>query len=102
MIYFWLIFVLLIPIQVKGHETHPSPEHLGKAPHHQKKEPSVRLDFQQIKAVKGKKIVQIKLTHLNTGRPVTLTDLKEVHTQKIHLLIIDDSLEDYSHVHPRP
>lgn len=33
-------------------------------------------------------------------QPVTLNELKTVHTQKIHVLIIDDSLSDYSHVHP--
>ncbi len=28
-------------------------------------------------------------------------DLKEVHTQKIHVLIIDSSLNDYHHLHPQ-
>jgi hypothetical protein len=32
--------------------------------------------------------------------PITLNELKEVHTQKIHLLIIDPSLSDYHHIHP--
>ncbi len=36
------------------------------------------------------------------GSPVLLTDLREVHTEKIHLLIIDTSLQDYHHEHPRP
>lgn len=36
------------------------------------------------------------------GSPVLLTDLREVHTEKIHLLIIDPSLQDYHHEHPRP
>lgn len=35
-------------------------------------------------------------------RPVLPTDLREVHTQKIHLLIIDQSLSDYHHEHPEP
>lgn len=34
------------------------------------------------------------------GEPVLPTDLREVHTEKIHLLIIDDSLTDYHHEHP--
>ena len=34
------------------------------------------------------------------GEPVLPTDLREVHTQKIHLLIIDESLSDYHHEHP--
>lgn len=34
------------------------------------------------------------------GAPLTLDKLKEVHTQKIHLLLIDPSLSDYHHLHP--
>jgi hypothetical protein len=36
------------------------------------------------------------------GSPIAPTDLIEVHTAKIHLLIIDPSLTDYHHEHPRP
>ena len=36
------------------------------------------------------------------GFPVTLSDLIETHTRKIHLLIIDSSLTDYHHEHPQP
>ncbi|MDP1602839.1 MAG: hypothetical protein Q8M03_06190 [Legionella sp.] len=48
------------------------------------------------------KQVFFKLRNSITNQPLSLTDLKEVHTQKIHLLIIDESLEDYSHIHPTP
>jgi hypothetical protein len=48
------------------------------------------------------KLVFFKLQNLKTNRPLSLADLKEVHTQKIHLLIIDDKLDDYSHLHPTP
>lgn len=34
------------------------------------------------------------------GSPVTFHDLKLTHTKRIHLLIVDDSLSDYAHVHP--
>lgn len=34
------------------------------------------------------------------GKPVTLDNLKEVHTKKIHLLAVDPSLIDYQHIHP--
>jgi hypothetical protein len=37
-----------------------------------------------------------------SGDPVLLTDLREVHTRKIHLLVIDNSLTDYHHEHPVP
>jgi hypothetical protein len=34
--------------------------------------------------------------------PIQLFELREVHTKKIHLLIIDESLTDYHHEHPVP
>jgi hypothetical protein len=46
--------------------------------------------------------VQLSLRDKFTGKPLTLEGLREVHTQKIHLLIIDTSLTDYHHEHPIP
>lgn len=46
--------------------------------------------------------VELSLRDKVTGRPITLEMLREVHTQKIHLLIIDHSLSDYHHEHPTP
>jgi hypothetical protein len=42
---------------------------------------------------------RLYLTNL-LGEPILATDLREVHTQKIHLLIVDKSLSDYHHEHP--
>ena len=64
-------------------------------------EPTIKLDINKIKNKGDKKIVQIMLTNIKSNKPVKLNDLKEMHTQLVHLLIIDDSLEDYSHIHPR-
>ena len=36
------------------------------------------------------------------GKPVSLDDLSEAHTEKVHLLLIDASVSDYHHEHPRP
>ena len=36
------------------------------------------------------------------GAPVELNDLRVMHTEPIHLLIIDESLGDYHHEHPKP
>jgi hypothetical protein len=36
------------------------------------------------------------------GKPVTLDDLTVAHTEKLHLLIVDESLTDYHHEHPLP
>ncbi len=41
----------------------------------------------------------LTLTSLD-GAPIPSQALREVHTQKIHLLIIDSSLTDYHHEHP--
>ena len=45
--------------------------------------------------------VTIRLTAPN-GQPVTLEDLIVAHTQKIHLLIVEETLTDYHHEHPVP
>jgi hypothetical protein len=36
------------------------------------------------------------------GEPLLFTDLRVVHTQRIHLLLVDRTLTDYHHVHPTP
>lgn len=61
---------------------------------------SIKLSVDKIEN-KGKITkVQFRLAQIKDGKPVTLDELKEVHTEKVHLLIIDDWLDDYSHVHP--
>lgn len=69
--------------------------------HHLVVEKTIKLSIQKIEDNDDKKIVQIKLVKVKDDKPEVLENLKEVHTQKIHLLIIDDSLEDYSHLHPK-
>ncbi len=49
--------------------------------------------------VGNKTRVTIKL--MKDGKPLTLDDLKKVHMKKLHVLVIDDTLEDYVHVHPQ-
>lgn len=46
--------------------------------------------------------VTVQLRAAGSGKPVTMADLMEMHTQKIHLLIVDPSLQDYHHEHPVP
>jgi hypothetical protein len=36
----------------------------------------------------------------SSGRPIAPEDLLVVHTQRLHLLIVDPTLNDYHHVHP--
>jgi hypothetical protein len=37
-----------------------------------------------------------------SGKPIAPEDLQVVQTRRIHLLIVDPSLDDYQHVHPAP
>lgn len=61
---------------------------------------TIRLTVEKIIHDGHKRLVKVKLTDKKTNKAITLNELKEVHTQKIHMLVIDDSLNDYSHVHP--
>jgi len=45
--------------------------------------------------------VRVRLA-TSSGKPLGPTDLVLAHTRKLHLLIIDPSLQDYQHVHPEP
>lgn len=42
----------------------------------------------------------IRFQLLKDNKPLTLNDLKTVHTKKIHLMVIDPTLTDYYHIHP--
>jgi hypothetical protein len=44
----------------------------------------------------------IRLEKKDSGEPVIFDELETVHTEKIHLLIIDPTLSDYHHEHPMP
>lgn len=45
---------------------------------------------------------KIKLRHAATGLPLSEDELAVVHTEKLHVFIVDDSLKDYRHIHPQP
>jgi hypothetical protein len=53
-------------------------------------------------AVGRRSLVKIAFARKHDGAPVLREDLLIVHTEPIHLLIIDESLTDYHHEHPRP
>lgn len=48
----------------------------------------------------GKSVATIIRLTTADGKPVTLEQLEVAHTEKIHLLVIDQSLTDYHHLHP--
>ncbi len=63
---------------------------------------SVKLELKPASAFALGKTTQVtlKMTNMADGKPLTLDDLKEAHTKKLHLLIVDPSLTDYHHIHP--
>jgi hypothetical protein len=50
----------------------------------------------------GKEVGAILRLKSRIEEPIRIFELREVHTKKIHLLIVDESLTDYHHEHPVP
>lgn len=77
--------------------------HEGAGHAHGVTQPTMKLSASSTKPLQvGEKAeVTVKLTNLQ-GQPVSLSDLMEAHTEKVHLLVIDPSLTDYHHEHPKP
>lgn len=63
---------------------------------------TVKLALEPAAALEVGKTTQVtlKLNAAADGKPLTFDDLKEAHTKKLHLLVIDPSLSDYHHIHP--
>jgi hypothetical protein len=53
-------------------------------------------------AISGREVVATVQLHTGSGKPIGPPDLLVVHTEKLHLLIVDPTLTDYQHVHPAP
>lgn len=52
---------------------------------------------------KGKEVLTtLTISSKKDGSPISPAELKEVHTAKVHLLIFDQTLNDYQHIHPTP
>lgn len=54
----------------------------------------------QIRTDKSSKAI-LTITH-NDGTPLRDEELAVVHTRKLHVFVVDDSMKDYQHVHPEP
>ncbi len=63
---------------------------------------SVKLELLPASPLIAGKTTQVtaRLASVADNTPLTLDDLKEAHTKKLHLLIVDPSLSDYHHIHP--
>lgn len=62
--------------------------------------PTIKAELEKIEIEDHKHLMTLKLIDATDGSAIRPDHLQTVHTEKIHLLIIDDSLEDYSHIHP--
>jgi hypothetical protein len=50
----------------------------------------------------GKPItLQFSLRDQKSGRPLTPSDIRTTHTEKLHTMVVNSSLTDYHHIHPR-
>lgn len=65
---------------------------------------TLKVSFASVAAFTPSKVqaVTLMLTDAKTGAPIGPNDLEIAHTKKLHLLIIDESLTDYQHIHPVP
>ncbi len=63
---------------------------------------TVKLALEPAIPLQASKTSQVvaKLNAVAGGRPISFDSLKEAHTKKLHLLIVDPSLTDYHHIHP--
>lgn len=53
-------------------------------------------------AVMGEPLLLTLQLKTTTGRPILWEDIAVSHTERIHAMVVDPSLEDYQHVHPQP
>lgn len=60
----------------------------------------VKMDIPKIVGNDRDKSAMISLSQRVDNSPITPLQIEDTHTQKIHVFIIDDSLEDYYHIHP--
>lgn len=66
--------------------------------------PTVSLELAPSQELRpGKPVdVTLRLRRFTDGLTLSQSDLKTVHTEKLHLLIADATLTDYQHIHPEP
>lgn len=63
---------------------------------------TVKMMLEPVAPLEAGKLTQVtvRLSTVTDGKPLTFDNLKEAHTKKLHLLVIDPSLTDYHHIHP--
>lgn len=95
-----IVSLVLMNIDLASAESMPQGHHHEMPAKSVQAMHTIKLSVEKIETKGKTRIVVIRLSQLQNGKPLTLDELKEVHTEKVHLLIINDTLDDYSHVHP--
>lgn len=102
------VYTLLLAVsapaysQSNGHAGHDMGAMSHGAHEEAKIQNSVKLELKPASAFTVGKTTQVTLKLVNAAdrKPISLDDLKEAHTKKLHLLVIDPPLTDYHHIHP--
>lgn len=73
------------------------------AVHHAQPAPGIIMTVTPAEAVEaGRPVLAVARLRFTDGRAVTPQDLRVMHTERFHLLVIEPTLSDYHHLHPRP
>jgi len=98
-----ILFVLLVAGNIPAAiSSEHKPHNCGKAADTSQNAISAKV-FLQDPLAKGQKIqTEIEFISKKDGKPLLPSDIQETHTEKIHLLIFDQTLTDYQHIHPTP
>lgn len=76
-------------------------DHMQMAQHNEEK-PATRLEVMPSREIEAGKTVTLNVKVIDkAGKLLGSRDLKTVHTRKLHLLVVDPSLTDYHHLHPK-
>ena len=62
---------------------------------------SMRMEYSEPVEV-GQEVEVFLTLFINKGKILYPHDLALSHTKKLHLMLVDSSLEDYQHIHPEP
>jgi hypothetical protein len=99
------LFMISLPFILSSESrAQHSKAHSGHMAASTQKQNSIKAEvFLQSPLLKDKKIpTEIEFISKKDNKPFLLSEIKEVHTEKIHLLIFDQTLTDYQHTHPMP
>jgi hypothetical protein len=61
----------------------------------------INIDLIALDEVRAGEVCRFRFTLTNlSGKELTASDIGVTHTKKIHLMMVDSSLQDYQHLHP--